>query len=163
MAVSLKTYKLNLNESQKKLQEIGQRLIPFQKEFEFTQGLQGIQSEFDDPQNNKIKVIFYEIKSSCFEIDFEVNGTSFGDDVKMEVKQFFLIISTVVECVNNFIQEFDPNQLKIQGSDKTGKEGQKDKIWMEYIKVNIKDNNYIFGIESDGSFGLQKKGLKRKY
>ena len=63
MAVSLKTYRRILNEDQRKIQEIGQRLPPFQTEFNIIENNNGYESSFLDPDNNKIKILFHQLGS----------------------------------------------------------------------------------------------------
>lgn len=156
-AMMLKTRRLYLTESEMKIQEIGQRITPITSNFNFIQGSNGKEVSFEDSKGNKIKVMFYETeKPGVVEIDFMVNNTSFGNNVNMSTQTFFLIVSTVIECINIYLDKYDPKQIKIEGSDKIGKDGQKNKIWKQYLTVGIKDKNYKIGEESDGNLYLQK-------
>ena len=156
MARSYKNYKQNLNEQEQKLLEIGQLVQPYKKDFLFNETENTIMSEFNDDQKNRIRIKFHRFKegSNSFEVEFDINGFS-GEAFKTETKHFFKIISTVIQAINEFIEKFQPTQLFIEGSDKPGKEGQKDKIWMQYAKVNIKADDYTLGTYPKG-FGLQK-------
>ena len=151
MARTLKTYRAFLVEDfQKQIIEIGQRVKPFQTNFAFEKISTGYESKFSDANDNKVSVRFYLLKSrnpdySGYEIDFSVNGTSFGTGRKMEIKSFFSIISTVVECINRFIEKFNVSQLLINAYDKEGKVGQKEKIWREYVLQNITDTGFVVG------------------
>ena len=56
--------------------------------------------------------------------------------------------------INEFIEKYQPTQLFIEATNKPGKEGQKDKIWLQYIKVNLKADGYVIGNQGDG-FSIQ--------
>lgn len=156
MARSYENYKQNLNEQEQKLLEIGQLVQPYKKDFLFSETGNTIMSEFNDDQKNRIKIKFHRFKegSNSFEVEFDINGFS-GEAFKTETRHFFKIISTVIQAINEFIEKFQPTQLFIEGSDKPSKEGQKDKIWTQYAKVNIKADDYTLGTYPKG-FGLQK-------
>jgi hypothetical protein len=157
MAQSYVNFKENLNEQEKKLLEIGQRVVPYEKDFLFYNKGIDIETEFTDDQRNRVKVIFHRFKEglNSFEVEFTVNGNS-GEAFKTDTKHFFRIISTVVQAINEFIEKYAPSQLHIEGYDKPGKEGQKDRIWLQYAKVNINADNYTLGRHPKG-FGLQKQ------
>jgi hypothetical protein len=156
MAQSYLNYKQNLNESEQKLLEIGQLVPPYQEAFDFEDRGHMFITIFKDNKGNTIDVRFHRFKqgSNSFEVEFVINGFS-AQAFKTDTKHFFKIISTVVHAVNQFIKEHQPDQLHIEGFDKPGKEGQKDKVWLQYAKVNIQADNYTLGISPTG-FGLQK-------
>jgi hypothetical protein len=156
MARTYQNYKQNLNESEQKLYEIGQRVQPYEKDFWFSEKGNMIYTDFRDDQRNDISVRFHRFKegSDSFEVEFAVNGYS-GEAFKTDTKHFFKIISTVVQAINEFIEKFQPSQIFIEGEDKIGKQGQKDRIWIQYAKVNLKANDYVLGTYPKG-FGLQK-------
>jgi hypothetical protein len=156
MAQSYLNYKQNLNESEQKLLEIGQLVPPYQEAFDFEDRGHMFITIFKDNKGNTIDVRFHRFKqgSNSFEVEFVINSFS-AQAFKTDTKHFFKIISTVVHAVNQFIKEHQPDQLHIEGFDKPGKEGQKDKVWLQYAKVNIQADNYTLGISPTG-FGLQK-------
>jgi hypothetical protein len=156
MAQSHSNYKQNLNENDQKLLEIGQLVQPYEKDFLFVELGNTIMTEFNDDQKNRVRIKFHKFKegSNSFEVEFDINGFS-GEAFKTETKHFFKIISTVVQAINEFIEKYHPTQLFIEGADKLGKEGQKDKIWIQYAKVNLEADNYVLGTYPKG-FGLQK-------
>lgn len=156
MARSYQNYKQNLNEDEQRLLEIGQLVKPYDEGFLFNEKGNMIYTDFRDDQKNGISVRFHRFKegSNDFEVEFAVNGFN-GEAFKTDTKHFFKISSTVTQAINEFIKEFQPTQLFIEGSDKPGKEGQKDKIWIQYAKVNIKADDYTLGTYPKG-FGLQK-------
>jgi len=156
MARSYQNFKQNLNEHEQKLLEIGQLVQPYEKDFLFNEKGNMVYADFKDDQRNNISVRFHRFKegSNSFEVEFAINGFS-GEAFKTDTKHFFRIISTVIQVINKFIEKYQPTQLFIEGSDKPGKEGQKDKIWIQYAKINIKADDYTLGTYPKG-FGLQK-------
>ena len=156
MARSYQNYKQNLNESEQKLLEIGQLVQPYDKDFIFTESGNSIMTEFNDDQRNRIRVKFHRFKqgSDSFEVEFDVNGHS-GEAFKTDTKHFFKIISTVVQVINEFIEKYQPTQLYIEAFEKQGKIDQKNKIWIQYAKVNLKADGYVIGNQGNG-FGIQK-------
>ena len=155
MARSYLNYKQNLNESEQKLLEIGQLVQPYVKDFNFNKDGNTIYTNFKDHQQNDISVKFHRFKegSDSFELEFTINGYS-GEAFKTDTKHFFKIISTVIQVINEFIEKYNPTQLFIEGDDKIGKEGQKNNIWLQYAKVNIKADDYTLGTNPKG-FSLQ--------
>ena len=160
MARSYQNYKQNLNESEQKLLEIGQLVQPYDKDFIFTESGNSIMTEFNDDQRNRIRVKFHRFKqgSDSFEVEFDVNGYS-GEAFKTDTKHFFKIISTVVQVINEFIEKYQPTQLYIEAFEKQGKIDQKNKIWIQYAKVNLKADGYVIGNQGNG-FGIQKNKNK---
>ena len=160
MARSYQNYKQNLNESEQKLLEIGQLVQPYDKDFIFTESGNSIMTEFNDDQRNRIRVKFHRFKqgSDSFEVEFDVNGYS-GEAFKTDTKHFFKIISTVVQVINEFIEKYQPPQLYIEAFEKQGKIDQKNKIWIQYAKVNLKADGYVIGNQGNG-FGIQKNKNK---
>jgi hypothetical protein len=151
MARSYQNYKQNLNEQEQRLFEIGQLVQPYEKDFLFIEKGIDILTEFKDDQKNNIKVIFHRFKegSNGFKIEFTINGFS-GEAFKTDTKHFFKIISTVIQAINEFIEKYQPTQLFIEGLDKEYKEGQKNKIWLQYIKVNLNADDYVIGNHKNG-------------
>jgi hypothetical protein len=163
LAQTLKTYQLNLNESQTKLKEIGQRVIPYTTNFSWVETPQQIKVEFKDHIGNTISVFFHitDAKYKIYEVEFNVNRHS-RKAFKTNSSHFFKIISTVVEVVEQFIEKYSPFELQIEPDELVGKDAQKYNIWWEYLKVNIKDKGYILGKTPNG-FTIQiKKNLPDK-
>lgn len=162
MARTYKNYIENLNEQEQIFVEIGQLVQPYTNDFIFVEKGNTIKTEFYDDQNNIINVKFHRFKqgSNSFEIEFDINGFS-GEAFKTETKHFFKIISTVIQVINTFIQKFNPNQLYIEAFEKQGKLDQKNKIWLQYAKVNLKADGYVIGNQGNG-FGIQKNNKLNK-
>ena len=156
MARSYQNYKQNLNESEQKLYEIGQRVSPYDTNFLFSEKGNMVYTDFNDDQKNRITVKFHRFKegSTSFEVEFDVNGHSV-EAFKTDTKHFFKIISTVVQVINEFIEKYQPTQLYIEAFEKQDKIDQKDKIWIQYAKVNLKADGYVIGNQGSG-FGIQK-------
>lgn len=156
MARSYLNYKQNLNEHEQKLLEVGQLVQPYEKDFLFNEKGNMIYTDFKDDQKNDISIRFHKFKegSTGFEVEFNVNGYS-GEAFKTDTKHFFKIISTVIQAINEFIEKYQPTQLYIDAFNKPDKEGQKNKIWMQYAKVNLKADDYVIGDQGNG-FGIQK-------
>jgi hypothetical protein len=155
MARSYQNYKQNLNEYEQTLLEIGQLVQPYEKDFLFSEKGNMIYTDFKDDQKNEINVRFHRFKegSKSFEVEFSINNLSV-EAFKTDTKHFFKIISTVVQAVNEFIEKYQPTQLFIEGLNKPGKEKQKDKIWLQYAKVNLKADGYVIGNTHNG-FSIQ--------
>lgn len=156
MGRSYNNWKQNLNEQEQKLLEIGQLVQPYINSFNWNEQGNTIQTEFKDDENNLIEVMFHRFKqdSTGFEAEFTVNKNSI-ESFKTNMKHFFKIISTVIYSTNDFIKKYKPTQLFVEGEDKKGKEGQKNKIWLQYFKVNVEGNGYVIG-NMDNGFMLQK-------
>ena len=158
MARSYINYKQNLNEQEQKLLEIGQLVQPYINNFNWVEQGNTIQTEFKDDKDNLIEVKFHRFKqgSTGFEAEFTINKNSI-ESFKTTTNHFFKIISTVVTAVNDFLKKYNPSQLFIEGDDKPGKEGQKNRIWIQYIKVNIEGEGYALGSMGSKGFALQNK------
>lgn len=156
MARSYQNFKQNLNEHEQKLLEIGQLVQPYEKDFLFSEKGNMIYTDFRDDQKNDIGIRFYRFKegSTGFEVEFMINRQS-GEAFKTDTKHFFKIISTVVQAINEFIEKYNPTQLFIEGLDKEDKLGQKNNIWLQYAKVNLKADDYTIGNHKNG-FMIQK-------
>ena len=155
MAQTLKSYQLNLNESQVKLREIGQLVKPYQVNFKFDKEGNTISTNFYDEKNNIIDVYFHkqDYKTPTYEVEFNVNKYS-DKAFTASTSHFFKIISTVVKIIEQFIEEFHPYQLYIEPDEVLGKNNQKYNIWLQYLTVNLKNKDYILGKIPNG-FKLQ--------
>lgn len=162
MAQSYNNYIQNLNEHEQKLQEIGQLVQPYENNFLFQEKPNVIYVDFKDHEKNLIDVLFHRFKedSDNFEVEFMMNKKS-GEAFKTDTKHFFKIISTVIQIINEFIEQYKPTQLYIEGFDKKNKEGQKNKIWLQYAKINLKADGYVIGNQGNG-FGIQNNNKINK-
>jgi hypothetical protein len=137
---------------------------PFKTEFIFFDYGYEIKCEtFKDNQGNNIQVIFHKLSSGFFEIDFIVNGNSYeNSDIDYSLKEYTSLISTVFKCIEQFIEEYSPQGVKIEGEDsftkqEKGKKGQKNTIY-KYALQNIDvPPNYVFLTDESGGVEILKK------
>lgn len=116
---------------------------------------------FKDEFDNNIKVTFTEYNDNCFEAEFSVNGDAY-DGIKTTMSHYFKILSTVIEIINVFLDEYDPNTIIISGIGTTDlKSEQKNRIYLTYVKNLIKDNEYIVANKNNG-FLIQKTPTTNK-
>lgn len=137
---------------------------PFHSNFKFLKSEYGVKSEdFKDGQENRIQVIFHKMNMENYEVDFTVNGSSYENlDIKYSIKDYSSLIQTVFKCIEQFIEEYDPEGLKIEGEDSftkidIGKKGQKNSIYKYALKnINIPPNYVLLTNESGGIQILKK-------
>ena len=145
------------------LQEIFDSL-PFKTEFTFFDSGYEIKCEsFKDNQGNNIQVIFHKLSMGFYEIDFSVNGSSYeNSDIDYSLKEYTSLISTVFKCIEQFIEGYSPQALKIEGEDSftkqdIGKKGQKNSIY-KYALQNIDvPPNYVLLTNESGGVQILKK------
>ena len=101
---------------------------------------------FKDPQDNEIKIIYYNEGNDLYELDFMVNNTSFKDwDVKYTLGEYTKLLSTIASATSQFLNKYKPVGLKIKGvddyrkiQDKEKAQGQKTRIY-DYLISQIED------------------------
>ena len=136
----------------------------FKTQFNFQDDGYGIKSEnFKDSQGNKIQVIFHKMRREYYEVDFTVNGSSLENlDINYSLKEYTSLISTVFKCIEQFINEYSPEGLNIEGEDsftkqEKGKEGQKNAIYKYALKNINLPLNYTILTNEDGKSQILKK------
>ena len=137
---------------------------PFKTEFTFFDSGHEIKCEsFKDNQGNNIQIIFHKLNSEFYEIDFTVNGSSYENtDINYSIKEYTSLISTVFKCIEQFINEYSPKGLHIEGEDSLtkqdiGKKGQKNTIY-KYALQNIDvPPNYVLLTNESGGVQILKK------
>lgn len=153
MGQSFKTYKNKLL-----LEDLFNEIFetsPFKLNFEFTLYSEGIKTEFEDLKSNKIKIYFYYLNNDLYELDFTVKGTSFqSPDVNYSLKDYTSLLSTVAQATSQFLKEYKPLGLKIEGTNIFSKiernpkfKGQKNRIYKYFISK----------IEDKGDYGVDKE------
>jgi len=138
---------------------------PFKTEFDFKENQDEVYVDtFLDPKNNKIKIYFYKSKNNCYLLDFTVNGQSGKDNnIIYSLKEYTSLIGTVAKALTQFLEEYKPNAVKIDGEDTfqkqdIGKEGQKANIYHYFAsKLEINPNYMVSDRKPDGSFNLSRK------
>ena len=137
---------------------------PFKTEFEFINSEGDIRCKsFQDNQQNSIQVIFHKMRRECYEVDFMVNGSSYENkNIDYSIKEYSSLISTVFKCIEQFIEEYSPGGVYIEGEDSItkkdiGKEGQKNAIYKYALKnINI-PLNYVLLTNENGGVQILKK------
>lgn len=137
---------------------------PFKTQFDFQDDGYKVKSEyFKDNQENNIQVIFHKMRGENYEIDFTVNGSSYENlDIIYSIKEYSSLISTVFKCIEQFINEYSPEGLYIEGEDSItkkdiGKKGQKNSIYKYALEnINIPPNYVLLTNESGGVQILKK-------
>ena len=119
MGASLKSYKNYIKEV---LTEIFDSQ-PLKTSFEFNDYGDNISTEdFDDDQENRIRVIFHKMKHGYYELDFTVNYSSFTNtDLEYSIKEYSVLLNTVAQAVNQFLNEYKPFGLKMSGTENEAK------------------------------------------
>ena len=137
---------------------------PFKTDFHFTDSGYGIKCDpFEDNQGNKIQVIFHKMRKECYEVDFTVNGSSMENlDINYPLIEYTPLIATVFKCVEQFIKEYSPQALNIEGEDsfskqEKGKEGQKNLIYKYALKNTEIPSDYVMLTNDDGGVQFIKK------
>ena len=137
---------------------------PFKTDFHFSNSEYEIKCDpFEDNQGNKIQVIFHKMRRECYEVDFTVNGSSMGNPgINYSIIEYTPLILTVFKCVEQFIKEYSPQALNIDGEDsffkqEQGKEGQKNAIYKYALKKTEIPYNYTLLTNDNGGTQIIKK------
>jgi len=138
---------------------------PFKTNFDFIEDGGNVESKpFHDHKKNTIKVYFYNMGNNAFEVDFTLNGSSYANsDINYPIPEYTSLIKTVYACINQFMVDYSPNAIKVEGADTfekiaKGKKGQKNSIYMYSIDFLDPNNNYYINTNySNGDFELIKK------
>lgn len=138
--------------------------LPFKTTFEFKNTDDEIKcNPFKDNQGNRIQVIFHKMRNECYEVDFTVNGNSLENlNISYSIKEYTSLISTIFKCIEQFLNDYNPNGLDMVGvesSDKieAGKKGQKNVIYKYALKgINLPSNYVLLTNKSGGSQILKK-------
>ena len=137
---------------------------PFKTQFNFINSGNEIKCEtFNDNQGNKIQVIFHKMRRENYEIDFTVNGNSYENkDIDYSIKEYSSLISTVFKCIEQFIEEYSPEGLYIEGEDSFTKQdlekkGQKNSIYKYSLKNINLPSDYVLLTNESGGVQILKK------
>lgn len=133
--------------------EIGQRVPPyFTKDTVVITGNDPAEFVFKDGEGNEVKVVFHNLhakKEKAYEVEYYINGKG-AQAFESTVKHLFEILSTVIEVINAFLDQYDPDYIKIDGLDKVDAQGQKNSIYKAYAKAFIEDKDYKMIDDGDG-------------
>ena len=138
---------------------------PFKTDFKFKEDIDDIHTDtFLDPQKNNIKIYFHKLNNQVYLLDFTVNGHS-GKALNVEysVKDYSVLLKTIAKATSQFLEEYKPNAIKIDGEDTLdkqlkGKLGQKSQIYNLFAdNLKINDEYMVSDRKPDGSFNLSRK------
>jgi hypothetical protein len=137
---------------------------PFKTQFNFSDNGGGFESEiFKDKQGNLIQILFHKLKQKNYEVDFTVNGSSYENlDIQYSIKEYSSLISTIFKGIEQFINDFNPEGVYIEGEDSftkrdIGKKGQKNSIYKYALKkINLPSSYTLLTNESGGVQILKK-------
>jgi len=162
MGASLKSYKNYIKEV---LTEIFDSQ-PLKTSFEFNDYGDNISTEdFDDNQENRIRVIFHKMKHGYYELDFTVNYSSFTNtDLEYSIKEYSVLLNTVAQAVNQFLNEYKPFGLKMSGTENEAKIfknikfiGQKNRLYNYFISKLDDREDYMVERTPNGEINITKK------
>jgi hypothetical protein len=171
MGISLNTYKEQA--LQRLIKEAMNEIFdsaPFKADFNIERSQEGYSTErFEDPAGNTIRIIFHSISGEYFELDFTFNGSSFGRfETNYSIKQYSQLLKTVAAAVSQFLKEVRPKAIKFEGVEafkkialRTSKEGQKSRVYDQFITQLKNDTEYSIDRQEDGAFNLIKKPIKQ--
>jgi hypothetical protein len=137
---------------------------PFQTSFNFGENNDEVYTNFEDFQQNKVKVYFYKDKNQSFLLDFIMNGQSRKDpDVKYSLKEYTSLLATVAKSTSSFLDEYKPNSIRIEGYEEFGKElqGRKINIYQYFLSTMNDNPNYGIQYDKNGSFDLIRKNKEK--
>jgi len=167
MGISLSIYKRQALE--KLVKEAVNEIFdsaPFRTSFNIKNSEEGYSTEsFEDPAGNIVRVIFHSISPEYYELDFTFNGSSFGKlETEYSLKQYSELLNTVAAATSQFLDEVSPKGIKFEGVEafekvylKPGKEGQKSRVYNQFITQLEGDDSYAIDRREDGMFNLIRK------
>ncbi len=107
--------------------------------------------EFDNTSNNEVH---YYFSTEKFDYDVQLNQISIGvwylqfgkigGDTKEVTNEFKQnqIMTTLIKIVNNFVDRFKPNEIRIEPSKNDEKDNRRFNMYMAFIKNNMR-NDYL--------------------
>lgn len=127
-------------------------------------GHYGVQA-FEDESGNEITINFWHIGNGVFDLDFSVNGDSYGNyRISYSLKEYTKLLATVAKSVDIFLDQVHPVGLAMDGVDsprlvskKAEKEGQKNRIYSYFISMMQDRDDYKLEKTANGGFNLIRK------
>jgi hypothetical protein len=115
---------------------------------------------FQDHLGNIIRIFFTDVGNDLYEVEFSVNGNSFqSKNLDYSVKDYSQLLSTIAQGISEFLKEYEPRGILIQGTDifqkiqKNAKTiGQKDRLYLYFIS-KIEDQG-LYMIDKTNSEGI---------
>lgn len=139
---------------------------PLKNLFTFKDSEEEISTEiFEDSKGKKIRILFYKLKQNIYELDFTVNNSSFENpDLNYTVREYSTLLKTVSAAVDQFLVEYRPSGVLLQGVDSNLKvlknvqfKGQKDRLYGYFISQLQDNDDYFVDRQKDGSTHLVRK------
>lgn len=120
---------------------------------------------FQDPQDNEIKIIYYNEGNGVYELDFMINGTSFKDrDVNYTLGEYTKLLSTIASATSQVLDKYKPVGVLLTGTNvyekianKPQAEGQKDRIYRFFISQIEDQGNYMVDKSVRDGIALMRK------
>lgn len=162
MGASLKSYKNYIKEV---LTEIFDSQ-PLKTSFNFTNNGDNVSTEdFKDDQENQIRVLFHKMKHGYYELDFMVNYSSFSNtNLEYSTKEYSILLNTVAQAVNQFLNEYEPFGLKMSGTENESKifkntifTGQKNRLYNYFVSKLDDREDYMVERTPNGEINITKK------
>jgi hypothetical protein len=105
---------------------------------------------FDEESGYDVKIDFIDLVSNkkTYVLAFSV-GNNMIQKFKTTTKAYFKILSTVGEALLQFLSEYEPFLIIINGQDKEGSKGQKDFIYKNIVENNksrLNEKGYAFEV-----------------
>lgn len=162
MGASLKSYKNYIKEV---LTEIFDSK-PLKTSFNFTNNGDNVSTEdFEDDQENQIRVLFHKMKHGYYELDFMVNYSSFSNtNLEYSTKEYSILLNTIAQAVNQFLNEYEPFGLKMSGTEDESKifkntifTGQKNRLYNYFVSKLDDREDYMVERTPNGEINITKK------
>ena len=135
------------------IKELGEKYRPIQTSFKFEKKGIDYFTSFKDLDGDKVDIKFEAYRAKCYEVGFAYGreGVKFKD---VPMDHYLRIIYTVIAAVKQFLNEYDPGELKITGQDKTktdkrSYDEQKVNIYLTIASHNIDDAKYKIHISGN--------------
>jgi hypothetical protein len=95
----------------------------------------GVQGSFETDSDIEVEYEFADEQDGGYIFSFSVEGST-QQGLKSTMSVYLRIMATVFEALKKFIEEQDPEYIKLTGDDKLGSTGQKNRIYVAYLEKN---------------------------
>lgn len=121
---------------------------------------------FKDPLGNTIKIYFTsDYEGELYEVEFSVNGNSYkSTDATYSVADYSKLLATVARAISEFIEEYEPQGVMINGTDIFQKVqnnpksiGQKDRLYLYFISQIDDKGKYMIDKSNPDGIALMRK------
>lgn len=121
---------------------------------------------FKDPLGNTIKIYFTsDYEGELYEVEFSVNGNSYkSTDATYTVADYSKLLATVAKAISEFIEQYEPQGVMINGTDIFQKVqnnaksiGQKDRLYLYFISQIDDKGKYMIDKSNPDGIALMRK------